>query len=53
MSHPNVCRVYDIGEVDGENFISMEYVYDEDWVTAPPTVDAKENLGLRKDVVAR
>ena len=26
VSHPNVCRVYDIGEVDGTPFISMEYV---------------------------
>ena len=26
ISHPNVCRVYDIGEVDGMPFISMEYI---------------------------
>ena len=26
VSHPNVCRVYDIGEVEGMPFISMEYV---------------------------
>jgi serine/threonine-protein kinase len=30
ISHPNVCRVYDIGEVDGQPFISMEYVDGED-----------------------
>src|SRR5512133_1350150 len=30
VSHPNVCRVYDIGEVDGMPFISMEYVDGED-----------------------
>ena len=30
ISHPNVCRVYDIGEVAGEHFISMEYVQGED-----------------------
>lgn len=23
VSHPNVCRVYDIGEADGQHFISM------------------------------
>ena len=23
ISHPNVCRVYDIGEVDGQHFLSM------------------------------
>ena len=30
VSHPNVCRVYDIGEVDGHVFLSMEYVDGED-----------------------
>jgi serine/threonine-protein kinase len=30
VSHPNVCRVYDIGEADGQQFISMEYVDGED-----------------------
>ncbi len=30
VTHPNVCRVYDIGDVDGEHFISMEYVDGED-----------------------
>ena len=30
VSHPNVCRVYDIGEMDGQHFLSMEYVDGED-----------------------
>ena len=30
VSHPNVCRVYDIGEIDGQIFLSMEYVDGED-----------------------
>ena len=30
VSHPNVCRVYDLGEIDGAPFISMEYVDGED-----------------------
>ena len=30
ISHPNVCRVYDIGEVEGQYFVSMEYVDGED-----------------------
>ena len=30
ISHPNVCRVYDIDEVDGLTFLSMEYVDGED-----------------------
>jgi hypothetical protein len=30
ITHPNVCRVYDIGEVDGQPYLSMEYVDGED-----------------------
>jgi serine/threonine-protein kinase len=30
VSHPNVCRVYDVGEFDGHTFLSMEYVDGED-----------------------
>jgi protein kinase-like protein len=30
VAHPNVCRVYDIGEVDGLHFISMEFIDGED-----------------------
>src|SRR4051812_3139426 len=33
VSHPNVCRVYDIGEIEGVPFISMEYVDGEDLCT--------------------
>ncbi len=33
VSHPNVCRVYDIGEVDGQHYLSMEYVDGEDLAT--------------------
>ena len=30
ISHPNVCRLYDIGEVEGAAYISMEYIDGED-----------------------
>jgi hypothetical protein len=30
VSHPNVCRVHDVGEVDGHPFLSMEYIDGED-----------------------
>jgi hypothetical protein len=30
ISHPNVCRVYDVGEVEGQHFLSMEYIDGED-----------------------
>jgi predicted Ser/Thr protein kinase len=30
VSHPNVCRVYDIGVIEGMHFLTMEYVDGED-----------------------
>jgi serine/threonine-protein kinase len=33
VSHPHVCRVYDIGEVEGLHYLSMEYVDGEDLAT--------------------
>ncbi len=32
VSHPNVCRVFDIGDADGIPFLTMEYV-----TSSPPT----------------
>ena len=30
VTHPGVCQVYDVGEFEGETFISMEYIDGED-----------------------
>ena len=30
VSHPNVCRVWDVGEANGHHYVSMEYVDGED-----------------------
>src|SRR4029453_12783699 len=30
ISHANVCRVYDVGDLEGHHFLSMEYVDGED-----------------------
>ena len=30
VSHPNVCRVFDVGEAEGRTFLTMEYVDGED-----------------------
>lgn len=30
VAHPNVCRVYDACEIDGQHFLTMEYVDGED-----------------------
>ena len=48
VSHPNVCRVYDIGEVDGHNFFTMEYVDGEDLgISPPPYRTAPSGQGTR------
>lgn len=39
VSHPNVCSVYDIGETDGQHFISMEYVDGEDLASLLRRID--------------
>jgi serine/threonine-protein kinase len=33
VAHPNVCRVYDVGETEGHHYLSMEYVDGEDLST--------------------
>lgn len=30
VAHPNVCRVFDIGETDGRHFLSMEFIDGDD-----------------------
>jgi serine/threonine protein kinase len=30
VAHPNVCRVYDVGDFEGQHFLSMEYIDGED-----------------------
>lgn len=30
VTHPNVCRVHDIGEIDGRTYLSMEFIDGED-----------------------
>ncbi len=30
VSHPNVCRVHDLGEANGQHFLTMEYIDGED-----------------------
>ncbi len=30
VSHKNICRVYDIGEIDGQHYLSMEFIKGEE-----------------------
>ncbi len=58
VSHPNVCRVYDIGEVEGSAFISMEYVDGEDLASllrrigrlpADKAIEIARNVGMAEE----
>jgi len=35
VSHPNVCRVFDIGEVENRHFLSMEFIDGDDLSSLP------------------
>jgi predicted Ser/Thr protein kinase len=53
VSHPNICRVYDIGELEGRHFLTMEYIDGEDLASllkrignlhGPKAVDVAQQL---------
>ncbi len=51
ITHPNVCRIHDLGEAAGLFFISMEYVAGENLATllrriGRPSVDKAMEIGL-------
>ncbi|HET8947594.1 MAG TPA: inactive serine/threonine-protein kinase VRK3, partial [Candidatus Polarisedimenticolia bacterium] len=39
ISHPNVCRVYDVGEAEGLHFLSMEFIDGEDLASLLRRID--------------
>ena len=39
VSHPHVCRVYDVGEVDGLHFLTMEFIDGEDLASLLRRID--------------
>jgi predicted Ser/Thr protein kinase len=55
LSHPNICRVYDIGEVDGRHFLSMEYIDGEDLASLMKRIGHLSNekaLDIARQLVA-
>ena len=55
ISHPNVCRLHDVVEVDGHRFISMEYVDGEDLASLLRRIGrlpADKALVLARDICA-
>jgi serine/threonine protein kinase len=50
LNHPNICTVYEIGEVDGKTFIAMEFIEGEtieDRITAGP-LSIKDALDIAR-----
>ncbi len=55
ISHPNVCRLYDIAEVDGHLFITMEFVDGEDLASLLRRVgrlSSEKALAVSRDICA-
>jgi serine/threonine-protein kinase len=55
LSHPNICRVYDIAEFEGQHFLSMEYIDGEDLASLIKRIGHLSNekgLELARQLVA-
>src|SRR5262245_31848880 len=55
VSHPNVCRLYDVVEVDGQTFLAMEYVDGEDLASLLARIgrlQADKALDIARDLCA-
>jgi len=55
ISHPNVCRVYDIGEIEGQHFLSMEFIDGEDLASLLRRIDrlpAEKATQLAREICA-
>jgi len=55
VSHPNVCRVHDIGEFEGIHFISMEFIEGQtlrDWTRSVGKLSTEQTLSVARQVCA-
>lgn len=55
ISHPNVCRIYDIVDVEGQSFISMQYIDGEDLASLLRRIGrlpSEKALALARDICA-
>ncbi|WP_437291219.1 protein kinase domain-containing protein [Sorangium sp. So ce406] len=49
VSHENVCKVYEVGEVDGKAYIAMQYIDGEPLGDAAPTLTVEQKVLLVRD----
>ncbi len=47
LNHSNVCQVYELGEVDGEVFLAMEYLEGLSWADLVPLLPRGRGVELR------
>jgi serine/threonine-protein kinase len=55
VAHPNVCRVFDLGEADGRSFLSMEHIDGEDLaalLARRGRLRLEEALGITRQITA-
>ena len=55
VTHPNVCRVYDLGEIDDTLFISMEYVDGQsldELIQSVGTLSTKQTIAIGRQMCA-
>jgi serine/threonine-protein kinase len=55
VAHPNVCRVYDVSEIDGDAFITMEFVDGEDLASLIRRIgrlSATKAISLSREITA-
>lgn len=50
IDHPNVCKVYEVGEVDGKNFIAMQFIAGKTLRDAAKELKLEEKLRIIKQV---
>ena len=51
IEHPNVCRVLDVGEVEGQAYIAIQFVDGESLLAAASSMSLDEKIAVMRDVV--